>query len=589
MLFASLLIAAGFSLLGVGPASALTPPEPEKAELLYSNGGRILSIKADGSDRQVLASRFDKVENTPFGYTEPAVSPDGSKIAFADRRSGDLGLEDWSFGGETLDYVADIRVMNADGTGSTRILSGNSNNRYSAPSWSPDGERLIAAYNWTRGKSQTGGIISFRPDGSDRKIIFRLKSGFYRKQSSRFWSPSPAVSRPSFSPDGKKILFVWLSDLHYTLDGRLEVLDLASSRRKVIGRDSTGGSWSPDGSRVVHNGGGRGGLEITKADGSGSRPLLALDGLEVDPEWSPDGLRIVFVSDRNMPENSSAREIYSVRRDGSCLTWLTNGTPASSAPTWSGKAGVSTDSGGCGAQGRSALLEIAAPRRTSGRAATLWMGENFRGRLYSGAAGLSSGGPLSLLEYRDCAFYDPERCGSGFDTLEFSMCALRNLGEMAGTRLNKARGVPFYTSRGDGATQFGVFSGTSLFVVLRDSRERMSNRQVLGGMRPFGAGPFSRNLPSPRYPRGAIRLMKRVERVQRRTRSVARTAKVVGIRKKSVRQNLRLRKTLRKFGPIRTANCGPRAKTGPVVSSRSTAAPRNHAPLADLFSRKIGR
>jgi hypothetical protein len=100
-----------------------------------------------------------------------------------------------------------------------------------------------------------------------------------------------------------------------------------------------------------------------------------------------------------------------------------------------------------------------------------------------------------------------------------------------------------------------------MFYVFIGSRERLSNRQILGGIRPFGDGPFSQNLPPPRFAPEAVALMERVERIQRRTRSVARTAKVTGISKKSVRQNLRLRKVLRKFGPIRTTECGPGART----------------------------
>ena len=74
------------------------------------------------------------------------------------------------------------------------------------------------------------------------------------------------------SPDGTKLLFVRLGDFLYDETGRLEVLHLATSGRKLISRDSGGGSWSPDGMRIVH------GLNISKADGSGSRRLVAIDG-----------------------------------------------------------------------------------------------------------------------------------------------------------------------------------------------------------------------------------------------------------------------------------------------------------------------
>ncbi|MGB0121415.1 MAG: hypothetical protein WBP55_10740, partial [Solirubrobacterales bacterium] len=66
----SLFLIAGST--GPGSASALTPPPfPEKASVVFSNAGRIVSMRADGSERQVLAARFAKVEATNRGYAEP--------------------------------------------------------------------------------------------------------------------------------------------------------------------------------------------------------------------------------------------------------------------------------------------------------------------------------------------------------------------------------------------------------------------------------------------------------------------------------------------------------------------------------------
>ena len=66
---------------------ALTPPPVDKAEIVYSNGGRIISINADGSDRKVLTrrgktrtpGRFEE----PIGDRFPRSSPDGTRILFS--------------------------------------------------------------------------------------------------------------------------------------------------------------------------------------------------------------------------------------------------------------------------------------------------------------------------------------------------------------------------------------------------------------------------------------------------------------------------------------------------------------------------
>jgi Tol biopolymer transport system component len=549
----------GFALVGVPAAQALTPPEAPRAEVVYSNGGRILSIKADGSDRRVLASRFDKTGNTELGFVEPAVSPDGSKIAFVNRRFE-----------QSPGYVSDIWVMDDQGGSRVKVLSGDEETWYSSPSWSPDGETLIASWYRSVGQRQVAGIVSIRPDGSGREIIFRLKAPVKKS-----WWPSAAVGNPVMSPDGTKVLFVRVEEPGFSGDGRLEVLDLQTGKRTVISNYSFGGSWSPDGTRVVHsvrNTGDdevcgifycetAGKLRISKADGSGSRSLVAGGGHEMVPDWSADGSRIVFASNRNMPESSDAWEVYSVARDGSCLTWLTNGNPASTDPDWSGGAGDSTYPGGCGAQGRGLLNEVDPPTGTARLPVKLWLGRSFGGTLYTGNTGPFPDEPYRTLIYSDCAFYDPGNCGEQVQAVEFPVCLARDLGGLVGSGLRRFRGVPSFVSRGDGSTQVVVISGDRFLVVFRGG-EAGSNRQIFRGIRPFGSGPNPWKLPPPLFPASGVQLMKKVERVHRRTGSVIRTAKVVGIGRESVRRNLRLRPVLRRFGPIRTVKCPPRRQSG---------------------------
>ena len=62
-------------------------------------------------------------------------------------------------------------------------------------------------------------------------------------------------------------------------------------------------------------------------DGSGLRHLIDSAGL---PVWSPDGLRIAFVSDRE-----SAAGIYVVDADGSGVTGLTNSPAIDRTLAWS--------------------------------------------------------------------------------------------------------------------------------------------------------------------------------------------------------------------------------------------------------------
>src|ERR1051325_8853453 len=74
-------------------------------------------------------------------------------------------------------------------------------------------------------------------------------------------------------------------------------------------------------------------LFVSRADGSGERPLLASSDMDYDPVWSPDGRSIVFTSDRK-----GSADLFQVNADGSGLTQLTTD------PAYEDQAAFSPDS-----------------------------------------------------------------------------------------------------------------------------------------------------------------------------------------------------------------------------------------------------
>jgi len=221
------------------------------------------------------------------------------RIAFASYRGGSHG----------------IYVMNADGTGVTRLTSGFGD---LGPSWSPDGSKIAFSSGRDGGGDE---IYVMNADGTGQT---RLTYGLEKYA----WAPS-------WSPDGSKIAFAstgldggWIYVMNADGSGATRLINWGS------GFGDLGPSWSPDGSKIVFpsSDGGPGGYEIyvVNIDGSGVTNLTNNPALDCYPSWSPDGGKIAFASDRNGND-----EIYIMNTDGSGVTNLTNNSAWDMDPSWS--------------------------------------------------------------------------------------------------------------------------------------------------------------------------------------------------------------------------------------------------------------
>lgn len=237
----------------------------------------------------------------------------------------------------------DLHTIRADGTGLRLLLRGG----YS-PAWSPDGSRLA----FVSSRSGDEELYAARADGRGVRRLTR--------------APGPDLS-PAWSSDGRQLVWsrnaeIWVMRAdgsgqrrlvrkartwheHHTPTWHGRTIVYASSRVSAFNQELfavparrltfTKGSagvlgddgmpdFSPDGRRLVFtsNRDRNGEIYVMRADGSGQRRLTRRRGDDFTPRFSPDGRRIAFVS---LPGT-----ILVMNANGTGVRRLTSGTD----PDW---------------------------------------------------------------------------------------------------------------------------------------------------------------------------------------------------------------------------------------------------------------
>ena len=247
----------------------------------------IFGANANGSHARRL-TKADRTSGAPdaiFFQVEPAYSPDGTKIAFSSGRDG----------------VSHIFVMNADGSGTTRITGSQRNDNH--PSWSADGKRIVF--------SREGALFVVPATGGTAR---RVGHGY------------GSAMDPAYSPNGKLIAF------DYRKPG------WTNREIYVMNADGTGirpvtklvyisalPSWSPDGKSLAFQSNPLGHNEIYTIALNGTHLRQVTTSLTdvIQPAWAPEGSTIAYSGDG---------AIWTV--SGGTNTQLTSGKNNDSAPAW---------------------------------------------------------------------------------------------------------------------------------------------------------------------------------------------------------------------------------------------------------------
>jgi Tol biopolymer transport system component len=517
---------------------------PANAQLVYSADGQLYEIGADGSDRGF----FTAATSPRASDSEPEWSPDGTQLAVVHQRNVSDDFD-----------RSRIDLLSADGSSRRRMTRFERGTFVASPGWSRDGSRVVfVRFTQHRDRYRSAIVIRDLADEEERTLV-RQRLG--RRLTS--------VALPEWSPDGESVLYsAFRLDRSFHFRSSIYTVPAEGGSAQLLARDAYFPAFSPDGSRIAfisirdRNGetcgsdecSYNGELYVMDADGGNAVRLTRSEGDDLAPDWSPDGSRIAFNSNRNYP-SGFAHEIYSIEPDGDCLTWLTNGTANSSTPAWRPSA-VATDPGGCRDTPRPALVETdLSPARAFDGPRPLWLGLTYRGLLLSEVTDARQE-PL-YFGYYDCDRFRPRDCLPPMQVLVHSVCSQRPRGPFLseyGQLAERRRRALVVDFGGDGGIE--ALTGGLMVHVLSEAFRAAPARTAFRALRPFPSETNVPQLAPPVIRADLAREIRRVERLHRRLGSVAETADRLGLSRRAVRTRLGYAQAFRRFGHrVGTTRC----------------------------------
>lgn len=258
------------------PATGGNPPGSIIFDSFENGGFNIYRVRADGTGLQQLIA----------GGSDPALSPDGSRIAYRMRRdTGGLGIGIASATGQVLNTVTEESAAGY-------------------PTWSPDGNHL--AYNVVPSNRLTSQILRIGIGPDNQPIV--IGDGWRPA-----WQPAPGTN---VLYDGCKAG----ADCGSVLT--LNAFEGDPNNPNLITTGSAG-AWSPSGGQIAFQAAddkGNTQIWVVNADGSGRKQVTSDVGTQGMPIWSSDGQWLFYRTD----QGGKGWAIFAIRTNGSDARKITD-------------------------------------------------------------------------------------------------------------------------------------------------------------------------------------------------------------------------------------------------------------------------
>jgi len=243
-------------------------------------------------------------EDSPSGTTLPNVAPNvvGTNftlvptIAFTSTRDDPVA---------NPFLAAEIYLMDADFTNPRRLTFNNDGDGFAT--LSPDGKKIVFDSNRLRGAGplNTSDLFVMNTDGTQQTFLVHGGSPTWSPNSkniafhaSASGTAPPLIGTPGAATTDSDIFLLNVDDALAGVGSRINITNNANA----IDDDP---DWSPDGTKIVftshsvnepnHNNAVSAELYVMKADGTGTPTRLTFNGEEERaPAWSPDGMRIAY-------------------------------------------------------------------------------------------------------------------------------------------------------------------------------------------------------------------------------------------------------------------------------------------------------